>query len=283
MIVTASRDRSLRIWRRTDEQVNARAPQAERPFSPPVPVPVSVPVTLRGEVMHKLLPQQTIMLRMPSSQPCQCSGARMSDHHRTALFLSPSLSPPTCSLPSVPPTLIFLARRTSCPPSTIAQVSSRRSARMSLSRSSSSPWTRSRTSSRPRRGGRQPWPGRPSEATNAGRRTIESVKGAERYLRRSRPSPRKPSARKSTAPPRRHGSRSATECRGRRRRRPRWVALRPPQQGGRGEAAAKPPVLVPNMLLLGLDEEHLLKALSSVRRRSSSRRCCCCRLIPTIC
>ena len=93
-------------------------------------------------------------------------------------------------------------------------------------------------------------------ASLTGKRTIESVKGAERVLE----------ALKTLAEEaERVAEFEAAHAK--------WLARQPQGQlagdgaaGGAAEAVGKEPLLVPNMLLLGLDDgAYLLKALSSVR------------------
>jgi len=92
-----------------------------------------------------------------------------------------------------------------------------------------------------------------SEAATAARRSLESVKGAERVLE----------ALKTLAE---EGERQAEHAKAM----VAWTAAKSTADisdtNGNGGGGSRPPVLVPNMLLLGMDEGgYLLKALSSVR------------------
>ena len=88
------------------------------------------------------------------------------------------------------------------------------------------------------------------ETAMAGRRTIDSVKGAERVLEAL-----KVLAEESERRDEHTAAKTAWHAQ--------QLQLPAPSDG---RAAAEPPVLVPNMLLLGLDERsYLIRALASVR------------------
>lgn len=91
-----------------------------------------------------------------------------------------------------------------------------------------------------------------SEPPMAGRRNIESVKGAEVVLEALKTLSEEAGRKEDHA--------KAMQL---------WAARQqqqPHAAGGTEKSATKPPTLVPNMLLLGLDEgAYLLRALSSVR------------------
>ena len=193
----------------------------------------------------------------------------MSDHHRTALFLSPSpLSPNLFSAPWCRPRLSSSPAVPPVPSSTIAQVFIEEERENELEQifEQSLDKKQDKLEAEEEEAANLGLEG-PSEATNAGRRTIESVKGAERVLEALKTL--------SEEAERQEEYRAAKEAWEQKRDRMQRAAAEAAKVGGAAaasakaaaeEAAAKPPVLVPNMLLLGLDEGgYLLKALSSVR------------------